>query len=701
MADVGEVKYKVEVDTSGVSENINNAQSKISSGFKKTGGAADAAANLIASGYAAKVASAVIGAGGKIAQFGLQFNMQMENYTTNFTTLLGSAEKAQKLVNDLKNMAAKTPFGTSDLADASQTLLAFGVSAEDLMPVLNNLGDISLGNKERFQNLALAFGQVSAAGKMTGQDLLQFVNAGFNPLKIIAEKTGESMEEVRDRMSEGGVTAQEVADAMATATSEGGQFFGAMENSSKTLEGRLSTLKDNASEAAGAMTSALVPALEKIVDWLSQAAQWVSQNQGAALAIAAVIGTLVVVLGTLSAAFSAASAISAIFGVSVGAAMGPILIVVGVIAALVAAGVLLYQNWETISAKAQEIWTGIGDFLSNLINSITKWFQEKWNSLMTWWQGLLQSISDFFQKIWQGISDFFQSIWDGIVSFFEDVWNGLSAENQQFLLNIFNTVKSIFTNVLNVIKTIWNNIKSAISSALNAIKSIVSSILSSVSSVFSSIWNGIKGTLGSILSSIYSTISSKLNSMKSVVSSVLNTIKGFFSNIWNSIKGTVSNAISNIRSSFTNVSWGSIGANIISGIANGILNGVRSIVNAARRAAQSAFDAACDFLGIHSPSRKFKWVGEMSGEGWEEGFDQSFDSIDSLIKNRSSKFLADANMNVTENLPRLDDYSRSIEIKGNPGKNPIVINVVSELDGREVARGTAWYMGEQLSWEEM
>lgn len=799
MADVGEVRYKVEVDTSGVSKDINDAQSKIRSGFKKTGGAADAAANLISSGYAAKVSRAVINAGGQIAKFGLQFNMQMEDYTTNFTTLLGSAEKAQTLVNNLKEMAAKTPFGTSDLADASQTLLAFGVSAQDLMPVLNNLGDISLGNKERFQNLALAFGQVSAAGKMTGQDLLQFVNAGFNPLKIIAEKTGESMEEVRDRMSEGGVTAQEVADAMATATSEGGQFFGAMENSSKTLSGRLSTLKDDAAEAAGSMTSALIPFLEKAVDGLDKLAQWVSKNQTAALAIAGVIATLVVVLGTLSAAFSLASAISAIFGVTVAAAMGPILIVIGVIAALVAAGVLLYQNWDTISAKAKEIWQGISDFLSGLINGITKWFQEKWNSLGTWWQGLLksisdwfkstwqgikdffqslwegaistfqslwegvkswfqgllQSISDFFQSIWQGIIDFFQSIWQGIVTFLQEIWDGISEENKQFIMDIYNTLVTWWTQLFDFVFSIWEAIKSAVisaaeaiyntivsvftaiqttvstilsavssffisiwsamksavmsvfteiasivSSGMAAISSVVSSVLSAIQGFFSSIWGAISSVVSSALSSIRGVVSSGMSAVSSVVSSVLNTIKGFFSGIWSSIKGIVSNAISNIKSAFS-INWSSIGANIISGIANGILNGVRTVINAAKKAAKSAFDAAKNALGIHSPSKKFAWIGKMSGEGWEKGMDQSFDSIDSLIKSRSSKFLADANVNYTQNLPTMEDYSRSIQIKGTSNPQPIVINVVSELDGREVARGTAWYMGEQLSWEEM
>lgn len=87
------------------------------------------------------------------------------------------------------------------------------------------LGDISLGNGERLQSLSLAFGQVQASGRLMGGDLLQMVNAGFNPLEAIAKRTGETMIAVKERMSAGGVSVNEVEQAMKDATSEGGRFF--------------------------------------------------------------------------------------------------------------------------------------------------------------------------------------------------------------------------------------------------------------------------------------------------------------------------------------------------------------------------------------------------------------------------------------------------------------------------------------------
>ena len=125
------------------------------------------------------------------------------------------------------------------------------------MPDLKMLGDISLGNKEKFNSLALVFGQVKSQGRLMGQDLMQMINAGFNPLMVISEKTGESMESLKDKMSKGQITYEMVADAMRTATSAGGQFYNAMDNQSKTLQGQFSTLKDSVQEFAGEVSQDL------------------------------------------------------------------------------------------------------------------------------------------------------------------------------------------------------------------------------------------------------------------------------------------------------------------------------------------------------------------------------------------------------------------------------------------------------------
>lgn len=263
MAYDGSLKFDTRVDSSGFKSGIEKLGSIAKTGLKVT----------------ATAIGAVSGAFGAAVLSGVKYNSQMEQYITSFGTMLGSAEEATKLVNSLKEMGAKTPFETSDLAKASQTLLAFGTSAEDLLPTLQMLGEVSQGNKERFDSLTLAFAQVGSAGKLSGQDLLQFVNAGFNPLNEISKMTGESMAELKERMSAGGVSAEEVAEAFKHATSEGGQFYQAMEAQSQTFNGQMSTLKDNAMSFIGELTQGVTNTLKDSV--LPTVNGWLEELQSA------------------------------------------------------------------------------------------------------------------------------------------------------------------------------------------------------------------------------------------------------------------------------------------------------------------------------------------------------------------------------------------------------------------------------------
>ena len=201
----------------------------------------------------AAIAAAAAAALGVLAKIGVSYNAQMEEYTTNFTTLLGSQEAAIKRVEELRVMAAKTPFGMEDLAKAEQTLLSFGIASDKTATILQQLGDISMGNKERFQALSLAFSQMSSAGRLMGQDLLQMINAGFNPLQELSVMTGKSMAELKAEMEKGAISADMVAEAFAHATAEGGKFFNGMENASKTLSGQWATLKDDTRAVIGDM----------------------------------------------------------------------------------------------------------------------------------------------------------------------------------------------------------------------------------------------------------------------------------------------------------------------------------------------------------------------------------------------------------------------------------------------------------------
>ena len=184
---------------------------------------------------------------GAIIAFGrsvVQVRAEMQGLEASFTSLLQSGAKAKSLLAELTKFGAETPTELADLAKASQMLLSFGVSGEKIMPIIKQLGDISGGSGEKMQGLALAFAQMSSTGKLMGQDLLQMINQGFNPLQEISRTTGRSMKELKEAMSQGAISAEMVADAFRTATEEGGLFYKNLEGQSATLRGQLGQLSD-------------------------------------------------------------------------------------------------------------------------------------------------------------------------------------------------------------------------------------------------------------------------------------------------------------------------------------------------------------------------------------------------------------------------------------------------------------------------
>lgn len=225
-----------------------------------------------------------------IGQNALKASSDFEQAQVAFGVMLGDAEKASRLVNQLQDMANVTPFETQDLLDASRVLLNFGIQLEDLLPDLQMLGDISGGNREKMRSMTLAFAQMSSAGRLMGQDMLQMVNAGFNPLQQISEETGKSMAVLKKEMEEGKISVDMVQQAFKNATAEGGRFHGMMEQQSQTLEGVTSTMSDAYTLMTRSISDMALPAIkeqivettkliEKITENINAFKEWASVNQ--------------------------------------------------------------------------------------------------------------------------------------------------------------------------------------------------------------------------------------------------------------------------------------------------------------------------------------------------------------------------------------------------------------------------------------
>ncbi len=293
-----------------------------------------------------------------------------------FETMLGSAEKAKTLLQDLTDLAAKTPFQLPDLAEGTKTLLAFGIELDDVLPTLQMLGDISLGDSERLKQLALVFGQITSAGRLMGQDLLQLINVGFNPLQAISEKTGETMADLKDRMSQGAISAEEVTEAFRSATSEGGLFFGGMERASQTLAGVLSTLKDNVGILARSFANLLLPALKNIVTQATELIQrWNEIDDGTRRMIlqyagmAAAIGPLVLAIGFGIKAFLAIK--TAVIALNIAMAANPAILVTAAIAGLVA-GIVIALPFLVRMITRQRDYRDVTNQTAEAIEALTQ-----------------------------------------------------------------------------------------------------------------------------------------------------------------------------------------------------------------------------------------------------------------------------------------------------------------------------------------
>lgn len=188
-----------------------------------------------------------------------KLGMQAQSTATSFEVLLGSQEKSSRMLGEINEYAKTSPYDRLGTQDAAKTMLGFGVAAENVVKDLKMLGDVAGGDNNRLRQLALVFGQISSAGKLQGQDLLQLINAGYNPLVDIAEMTGKTMAEVRDEMSKGNVSIDMVRAAFAKATSEGGRYYGMIDKLSESASGKFGELKDTGVEALLALYNIVEP----------------------------------------------------------------------------------------------------------------------------------------------------------------------------------------------------------------------------------------------------------------------------------------------------------------------------------------------------------------------------------------------------------------------------------------------------------
>lgn len=431
-----ELFVKIGVDDQA-SKKIETLSEKLGNGLQNAAKVAKAAMTVVGTGIVA------------LGKIGLEYNAQIESYTTDFEVMMGDAAAAAKKVEELKEMGAKTPFELGDLASATKTLLAFNVSADDSTGVLQQLGDISLGNVQKLESLTRAYGKMNASQKVTLEDINMMIDAGFNPLLLVAENTGETMEDVYDRISKGGVSFEEISDAINQATSEGGQFYQGMDEASQTTQGLISTLKDAAQSKIGELFSDISEKIKELLPNVISFVENIDTDEivtGVENLMQAFNDLLPVITGVTAAtvAYKAATSIAGVIDALRKATEGqtiaqtllnavmnanPFVLIATLIAGLVAAIVTLWNTnegfrnalisaWEAIKGAAETIFSAVANFFTETIPNA-------FNSVINWFKGIGKKFSDIGKNIVEGIKSGIKKAWNNLVSWFKGLFGDL------------------------------------------------------------------------------------------------------------------------------------------------------------------------------------------------------------------------------------------------------------------------------------
>ncbi|OWP84230.1 hypothetical protein BWK59_06465 [Flavobacterium davisii] len=357
------------------------------------------------------------------------FNMGVEMEQTNikFEVLLGSVSKATKLLGELNTYANDTPYTNEGIIKGAETMLGFGIAQKDIMGNMKMLGDVAMGNEQKLSQLSLVYSQVQATGRLMGQDLLQMINTGFNPLQIISENTGVSMGVLKQKMEDGAISSEMVAEAFRLATSEGGRYNNMSEKMAETAGGKWSTLMGTLQNAVSrigmsfaqwiaplieigiAVANNIIPfgkSILEVINWVSQAKTLLFflgvVVAGLAFSFLMANAELIIFtswLGIVSAYMYLASTATAIFNAVL--SMNPISLVIIGIAALIAIVWSLWNRFEGFRGVVMGVWEVVKGFGVIIKNYVINRFKELLSGITGIGQALYAFFTGDFKKAWE------------------------------------------------------------------------------------------------------------------------------------------------------------------------------------------------------------------------------------------------------------------------------------------------------------
>lgn len=263
---IEQARKETQSAANSLNRSANTAGSGVS-GMASQFAAASAKATVLAN-MLTSLGTKAVGLAKGFVEMGISYNAQIEKYTTGFTNMLGSAQAAQEAMQAIQEDAARTPFDVASLTQANQLLISAGENAAYSRKVINALGDAvsaTGGGNAELSRMAANLQQIANVGKAAAIDIKQFAYAGINIYQILADYTGKSVQEVQNMT----ISYDLLSQALIAASEEGGRYYNAMDTQSQTMNGRISTLKDNVSQLAGLMTGDLSSGIGVVIGHLN------------------------------------------------------------------------------------------------------------------------------------------------------------------------------------------------------------------------------------------------------------------------------------------------------------------------------------------------------------------------------------------------------------------------------------------------
>lgn len=449
---LGDLLIRVGIDANRIDKDLSKLQKNLRSKASKF----SAIGSSISIGL-----SAPLGLLGKSA---ISTAAEFDTLETGLQVLAGSAEAGSKAFQNLKEFSAETPFQLQDLVRANNTLMGFGLSADEANGSLKNLGDIAAVMGSDLGGLAVAFGQSAAAGVAMTQDLNQFVNNGLPIYELLGDITGKNAGQIKEMASQGQITFPLLQQAIANATSEGGKFFEGMKKGSQTIGGVLSTFKDRVSLALGTLGSSVAEAInfKAVMDRIGQTIQKVT-NYFANLddktkkiivtvaAVVAALGPAMFALGSLTNVVN--SAVSGLRLLNTTLLANPFGIAAAAIAAVVAGFVALYKNSESFRNAVHKLIDTLKGTFTAVFTSVKTIIQAVKESLGAFKgeaidvKGVLLKLGEFIGKYVVKVFQLFAEYALIVVNAFIDLYN--SSETFRGIL--FGLVAGVGTMIKEVL----------------------------------------------------------------------------------------------------------------------------------------------------------------------------------------------------------------------------------------------------------